>query len=107
VPGAGRAADLRAQLGQRRPVGNAELAQQRGDVALHGPHRDMQSAGDLAVAQPRGDRGQHLGLAFGHPGASQPFAHTAPVTRHGAIVQQLGSVRYGRGIRSKIRRLHG
>ena len=93
-----RPAELRAHLGQRRPVGDAELAQQRSDVALHRPHGHVEPTGDLAVTQPLRHRQEHLGLAFGDAGASQPPGHTVLAACHGAIVLQ--------DQRSAVRRRH-
>ena len=55
----------RRETGQRAPVAHAELAKQRGDVTLHGPHRDEQPVRDLGVRQVLRDTGEHLRLAGG------------------------------------------
>ena len=78
---------LHTELGQLRPVGDAELAAQCGDVALHGPHGQEQPFGDLPVAQPFGDRREYLGLAFGHARTDQPLGQATPDTRHAGIVR--------------------
>jgi hypothetical protein len=49
-------------VGELAPVGDAELAQQRRHVGLHGPDRDEHPVGDLGVGKVLPDRGQHLGL---------------------------------------------
>ena len=43
--------------------------------------------GDLAVAQPLGDRREHLGLPLGHAGAGQPLGHADTVGCHARIVR--------------------
>jgi hypothetical protein len=60
------APDVSRENGQRAPVSHAELAEQRGDVTLHGPHRDEQPGRDLGVRQALGDAGEHLRLAAGY-----------------------------------------
>jgi len=77
----GRGGLRRAQgrrRGRQRPaVVHAELAQQRGNVALHGPDRDEQPGRDLRVGQVLPERGQHLGLTGGHsrPGCHRTSTH--------------------------------
>lgn len=54
-----------AELGQRGQgvsIGRVEFAQQRRDMALDRPDRDVQPAGDLRVRQVPAHGGQHLGL---------------------------------------------
>jgi hypothetical protein len=97
-------AQLGAQAGQRRPVRDAELAHQRGDMALHRPHRQVQPFGDLAVAEPLGDGRQHLGLTLGDTGPSQSLGHVALGAGHADIVRRRGCSRGPpAGIRSEIR----
>ncbi len=105
--GAGGPAQLHPHVDQCRPVGNAELAQQGRYVALHGPHRDMEPVGDLAVAEPVGDRRQHLGLPLGDAGANQPLSPTAAVATHTDIIRRCQHPLYGDRLRTKIRRSHG
>jgi hypothetical protein len=62
--GGGQPRHRAGQLGQVPAVGRPELAQQRRDVALDGPHRDVQAVGDLGVGQVLPDGGQHLGLPW-------------------------------------------
>jgi hypothetical protein len=44
-----------------------QLAPQRGDVALHGAHRDKQPRRDLGVAKVLAEQAEHLGLTARHP----------------------------------------
>jgi hypothetical protein len=46
---------------------DAQLAPQRGDVALHGAHRDEQSRRDLGVTEVLAEQAEHLGLTVRHP----------------------------------------
>ena len=84
----GRGGRRRAQgrrRGRQRPaVVHAELAQQRGHVALHGADRDEQPGGDLRVGQVLPERGQHLGLTGGH---ARPRRHRA--STHTQILPEL------------------
>jgi len=44
-----------------------QLAPQRGDVALHGAHRDEQSRRDLGVTEVLAEQAEHLSLTVRHP----------------------------------------
>jgi hypothetical protein len=65
VSGAGSAGQLRRTLGKRTPIRDRQLAQQRGDVRLHGTHRDEQPGPDLGVAEMFSDQREHLGFPRG------------------------------------------
>lgn len=75
-----------AELDQLAAVRRAQLAQQRGDVALHGPDRDHQPVRDLAVAQTLDHRREDLGLALRDPGPRQRLRQPAISPRHPHIV---------------------
>jgi hypothetical protein len=49
-------------------VRDAELAEDRGDVVVDGLLRYEQPVGDFAVAQPTGEKGQDLELAWSEAG---------------------------------------
>ena len=51
-----------------RPVGDAQLGQEMGDVVLHGAAAEEKHLGDLAVGPPRDEQAQHLDLAVGEQG---------------------------------------
>jgi hypothetical protein len=52
--------------GHKRPaVGHSELSDQRSDVALHGPYRDVEPLGDLRIGQVVAHQVQYLGLPLG------------------------------------------
>jgi hypothetical protein len=57
---------LRPEPCQRRevtPASDVELPEERGDVALDGPNRDVEPAGDLRVRQAVAERGEDLGFS--------------------------------------------
>jgi hypothetical protein len=86
--------------GEGAPVGRCELAEQRRDVGLDGPHRDVQLGGDLGVAQPLADERQHLRFPgrqhvgpVRHGGSlpNQWFPRRRTRARHGCIVTSSGA----------------
>ncbi len=56
-------------------------------MALHRPHGDVELVGDLAVAEPPGERREHFGLTFGDTGAGQPLSRSVLGACHAAIVR--------------------
>ena len=67
------------EAGERPPVGNVELAEQRRHVALDRAHGDEEAGRDLGVGGPVGHELEHLGLALGHAGVDEGMSF-----RHGS-----------------------
>src|SRR6185437_9346925 len=53
---------VRGDGGQRPPIGDAKLAEQRRDVGLDRAHRDVEPVGNLRVRPVLAEFGEHLGL---------------------------------------------
>jgi hypothetical protein len=67
-PGPGTGGHVSGRQPDQLAVGtDAQLAPQRGGVALHGAHRDEQPGRDLDVAEVLAEQGEDLGLTARHP----------------------------------------
>lgn len=64
--------------GRGRPGRDAELGQEGGDVVVHRPLGDEQTAGDLQVGQALGEQRQNLLLACRQPRRSGPRGRAGP-----------------------------
>jgi hypothetical protein len=73
-----RAHEGRRHRRQGPTVGDAELAEQRRDVALDRPHGDVQAGGDLGVGQVPGERVEDLGLPGGDTGLGEHLGAVHP-----------------------------
>ena len=77
---------LAGRVRELAPVGELQLAQQGGHVALHGPHGDEQPLGDLGVGQVVRHGGQHLRLARRHSPVRDRPGGGGRRCSHGVIV---------------------